>query len=100
MSEEFFERLRERAEQKALFSERILEEPRRRYLRGVDNTIEALKERMVGEIAPMRLDLRVSWGKPGYTFLVDQNDEIHARWDGMHGTDGEEVVVMVFRDAS
>lgn len=65
---------------------------------GIHAAKQALKEMMAGEPIPMHLDVFGSWGKEPSTLLVDDNDEIHARWPGPQGTDGEEVVVMVFRD--
>jgi len=65
--------------------------------RGIDATIEALKEMVVGEPIPMNLSLFHRSEAQVYTLLYDKNDELHARWIGKHGTDGEEVVVMVFR---
>jgi len=62
---------------------------------GVDATIFVLKEMTVGEPIPTRLE-HEDMGPKTSTFLVDMNDEVHARWDGYKGIDGEEVVVMVF----
>lgn len=42
--ERFFEAVRGRALADALFSERELQEPRRRFLRGIDSAIKAFKE--------------------------------------------------------
>jgi len=62
----------------------------------VDATIEALRGMLVGKPIPMRLNIWRSGGRL-CTFLIDENSEIHAKWEGEKGTDGEEVAVLVIR---
>jgi len=109
--EEFFERLRERTIHKLLIQEGYdpvedadVFEPHPDGWKGdveeVDATIEALKEMMVGE--PKRMFRISHHTKPDgeeWTFVRHFSSE-HISLDGHHGTDGEEVVVMVFKDAS
>jgi len=104
MSEEFFEALARRAHPKlkALSDEwglRFIE--RERLAKAGDATIEALKEMMVGEPIKARVHHYLSRYLPGQErteYLIETEHGWHSlfKLEGYHGTDDEEVTVMVF----
>jgi len=106
MSEKFFERLRERAsEYGAPIFESAYEASA--FGHGVHNALEALKEMMVGEPIEAIVEHEINqdtessrteeWTTiDSHPLYLDRYAECGFR--GHHGTDGEEVTVMVFRD--
>jgi len=107
MSEKFFERLRERAWLKLRKGKdlgeynEVVEKLAIGPANGVNATIEALKEMVVIPLNKMRhLELGYDWEEDPVTALRTKGGSDITIADGHHGTDGEEVTVMVFRDAS
>lgn len=96
-SEEFFERLNHRAFRLGIKAAGDNAGRTVGFQMGINATIEALKERMVGE--PKRMFRISHHTKPDgeeWTFVRHFSSE-HISLDGHHGTDGEEVVVGVFK---
>jgi len=99
--EEFFERLKERAETRlggaAKYKAQgfVATQMYEAAVVAIDATIEALKELMVGEPLPGLLCHDTEELSPSYTYLWLEKTIIS---EGHIGTDGEEVTVMVLRD--
>lgn len=97
---DFFEELKERANKRTWCKNSFW---RKRRQEGIDATIEALKEMMVGEPIRGRLNHDENPYKKGdmltwvWTSDMFKGERCSLLAPGHHGTDGEEVAVLVIR---
>lgn len=101
MTEKFFERLREKANKRLKLRWPGKLDDGAADL-GIDATIEALKEMVVGEPIKARARHYLSRYLPGeerteYLVETEQGWRILFKLKGFHGTDGEEVAILAVR---